>query len=116
MHDDVFNLKIGNDIYQVDYDHYNGTFTEKKKLENKQNIILCGLHTLFNKNNLLNFKIYLDTDENLRKFWKIKRDTIHRNYSIDKILNQINSRIDDFNKYIKPQKLNSDLIIRFFTT
>ena len=117
MHDDVFNLKIGNDIYQVDYDHYNGKFTEKKKLENKQNIILCGLHTLFNKNtnNLLNFKIYLDTDENLRKFWKIKRDTIHRNYSIDKILNQINSRIDDFNKYIKPQKLNSDLIIRFFT-
>ena len=30
MKNDVFDLKIGNDIYQVDYDHSSGQFTDKK--------------------------------------------------------------------------------------
>ena len=30
MQEDVFDLKIGNTIYQVDYDHSNGVFTDKK--------------------------------------------------------------------------------------
>ena len=117
MCDDVFNLKLGNDIYQVDYDHSNGKFTQPEKLENKENVVICGLHTLFDKkvNELLNFKIYLDTDEKLRRFWKIKRDTTKRGYSIETILNQIESRMEDYKKYILPQKDESNLIIRFFT-
>ena len=117
MCDDVFNLKVGNDIYQVDYDHHNGKFTSPEKIGNKQNIVICGLHTLFDKkvNDLLNFKIYLDTDENLRRFWKIQRDTTKRGYSVEKIVEQIENRIEDYNKYIKPQSEESDLIIRFFT-
>ena len=117
MCDDVFNLKVGNDIYQVDYDHSNGKFTQPQKIENKENVVICGLHTLFDKkvNELLNFKIFLDTDEKLRRFWKIKRDTSKRGYSIKKILNQIESRMEDYEKYILPQKKESNLIIRFFT-
>ena len=117
LHNDIFNLKIGNDIYQVDYDHSTGKFTQEEKLDFKNNIILCGLHTLYsnNTNKLLNFKIYLDTEENLRKFWKIKRDITHRKYNINQILDQINKRSNDFNKYIKPQSLNSDIIICFYT-
>jgi len=30
MEKDVFDLKIGKDIYQVDYDHSSGKFTDKK--------------------------------------------------------------------------------------
>ena len=60
MKEDIFNLKIGENIYQVDYDHHNGKFTEVQKLQNKSNIILCGLHTLFDKNtnNLYNLKFH----------------------------------------------------------
>jgi uridine kinase len=114
--DDVFNLKIGEDIYQVDYDHTIGKFTEIKKLENKSNIILCGLHTLFDKetNNLFNFKIFLDTDNNLRKYWKIKRDILNRGYDLDIIIKQIEDRETDYEKFIKPQKQNTDLIINFY--
>ena len=114
--DDVFNLKIGEDIYQVDYDHKNGKFTEIEKIENKNNIILCGLHTLFDKNtnNLLDFKIFLDTDNKLRKYWKIKRDIKNRGYSLGKILKQIEDREKDYEKFIKPQKQNTDLIINFY--
>jgi len=115
MTEDVFDLKIGNNIFQIDYDHKTGKFTDKEIIESKENIIVCGLHSLYIPNSILNLKIYMDTDENLRTYWKIKRDTIKRGYSIEKILSQIESRKDDFEKYIYPQKKNSDVIINFYT-
>ena len=48
MNMDVYNLKIGHEIYAVDYDHSTGKFTQEEKIEAKNNIILCGLHTLYN--------------------------------------------------------------------
>ena len=57
----------------------------------------------------------MDTDENLRIPWKIKRDIVKRGYSIDKIYNQIKERECDFYKYIEPQKEKADIIIRFYT-
>lgn len=115
--DDVFNLKIGNDIYQVDYDHSNGKFTDVQELKNKNDIVLCGLHTLFDKetNKLYNLKIFLDPDEKLRYHWKIKRDVEHRGYTCEKVLEAIKKRLTDGQKYIKPQSFESDIIISFFT-
>lgn len=116
--DDVFNLKIGHNIYQVDYDHSTGKFTDKQEIKSSKNIILCGLHTLYEKssNNLFNLKIYLDTDYKLKYYWKIKRDMQKRGYSKEKVVENIKKRENDFNKYIEPQQYNSDLIIRFFTS
>lgn len=114
---DVYDLKIGNDIYQVDYDHSSGKFTEIQQLKNKKNIILCGLHTLIDSdtNKLFNLKIFLNPDENLRRYWKIKRDISERNYKLNKVLESINIRTEDSNKFIKPQLNESDIVIRFFT-
>ena len=115
MSSDVFDLKIGNNIYQVDYDHKNGKFTDKELVESRENIIVCGLHSLYLPNSIVDLKIYMDTDDNLRIPWKIKRDTQKRGYSIEKILEQINSRKLDFQKYILPQKEKADIIINFYT-
>ena len=115
MTTDVFNLKIGNSIYQVDYDHKNGKFTDNKLIEGADNILICGLHSLYIPDNIINLKIYIDTDDNLRIPWKIKRDMKKRGYTIDNILNQIESRKNDFNEYIYPQHELSDIIINFYT-
>jgi uridine kinase len=47
--------------------------------------------------------------------WKISRDIKKRAYSIEKIIEQINNRKEDFNKYILPQKNKADIIINFYT-
>ena len=59
MSEDIYQLKIGSDIYQVDYDHSSGKFTQKQKIVNTKNLVVCGLHTLYqqNMNELLNLKI-----------------------------------------------------------
>jgi uridine kinase len=116
MYEDVYDLKIGNEIYQVDYDHSSGHFTQKEKIESKNNIIICGLHTMYDNKikDILDIKIYMDTDRELIKKWKIQRDVNERGYSMEKVLKQIESREKDYEEYIAKQKENADIIINFY--
>ena len=114
MSQDIFDLKIGKTIHQVDYDHKTGKFTQKEKIENSENLIVCGLHSMYDNNNLYNLKIYMDTDVKLKKKWKIERDVNRRGYSLDKVLNQIESRKKDYEDFIEPQKKDSNVIINFY--
>jgi uridine kinase len=115
MNQDIFDLKIGKSIYQVDYDHSTGKFTQKQKIRNSENLIVCGLHSLYDDGkNLYDIKVFMDTEDSLKKKWKIKRDIEKRNYSEEKILKQIEDRKEDFKKYILPQKENSNVIVNFY--
>ena len=113
---DMERLRIGSTTRRVEYDHSSGKFTLPKRIKPKPYILLCGLHALYlpqmRKN--LDLKIYMDSDETLRRYWKIQRDVAHRGYSKEKILKQIEDRIPDAQKYIYPQKQYADLIVQYF--
>lgn len=113
----IYELKHNNPIFRSEYDHSTGTFTTPQKVMPKEFIVIAGLHPFYlpklRKN--IDLKIYVDTDEKLRRHWKIIRDTEKRGYSIEKILNQIESRMDDSTKYIYPQKDFADMIIKHFS-
>ena len=116
MYEDVYDLKIGNEIYQVDYDHSSGKFTQKEKIESKNNILICGLHTMYENKikDILDIKIYMDTDRALIKKWKIKRDVEERGYSLEKVLKQMEVREEDYEEYILKQKENADIVVNFY--
>jgi uridine kinase len=112
---DAYSLSLGKDIFTVDYDHSNGKFTEPKKVETNNFIILCGLHTLYNNSlrEISDIKIYLDTDLDLKMEWKIKRDVNERGANIDKVLDSIKNRDSDLVNFIEPQRKNADIIIKY---
>jgi uridine kinase len=112
----IHKLKHNQAIYRREYDHTTGKFTKPQKVEPKEFIVLAGLHPFYlpKLRKTIDLKIYIDTDENLRRHWKILRDTKERGYSIEKILKQIESRMEDAKKYIYPQKDFADMIINFF--
>jgi len=116
MYKDVYDLKLGNEVYQVDYDHTTGKFTQKEKIESKKNVILCGLHTMYQTdiNTISDIKIYMDTDRELIKKWKINRDVNARGYTLEKVLKQIEFREKDYEEYISKQKENADIVIQFY--
>ena len=64
--------------------------------------------------NIYNLKIFIDTDESLKRKWKIERDVIERGYDIEKVVKQIENRKIDYEKYILPQKEKSDIVINFY--
>ena len=115
--DAIYNLKHNKVIYRSDYDHDTGNFSDAKKVLPKEFIIIAGLHPFYlprlRKN--IDLKIYIDTDENLRRHWKIIRDTRNRGYSFDKIIKQIEIRKSDTIKYIYPQKEFSDVVIKYYS-
>jgi uridine kinase len=116
MRSDIFDLKLGKHVYQVDYDHKTGKFTEKEIIPSKNNLIVCGLHSLYIEDDkTYNASIFMDTDINLRKKWKIKRDTQKRGYSVEKVLKQIEERQEDYKNFIEPQKKSADIIVNFYT-
>ena len=116
MNEDIFDLKIGNTIYQVDYDHKSGKFTEPEKIDCSDNIIMCGLHSLYSSNNeVYNIKIFVDTDDVLKHTWKIKRDMVKRGYTKEEVLRQIELRKKDYYEFVYPQRNISDIVVNFFT-
>lgn len=117
MREDVFNLKVGKEIYQVDYDHKTGKFTEKKQIEPSNNLIVCGLHAIYDDkiNSAYDIKIFMEPQKELKYKWKLIRDVKERGYSLDKVIESIKLREPDYEKYILPQKENADIIINFFS-
>lgn len=114
--ENLFLLKKGETIYRPDYDHSTGAFTTPQAIQPSDFIILSGLHTFYlpKMRKVIDLKIFIDTDETLRKHWKILRDIEKRGYSKDKILQQIKERQIDSNKFIKPQKDFADFSIEYF--
>ena len=112
----IYSLKHNEIIFRSEYDHSNGKFSTPKKVKPKEFIVISGLHPFYlpklRKN--IDFKIYIDTDESLRRHWKILRDTKKRGYSTQKILEQIEARMVDAVKYIYPQKYYADMIIKYY--
>lgn len=110
-------LKNGSDIERVEYDHHTGQFTAPKRVYANDFILVAGLHPFYlpQTRKLIDVKIYLDTQEKLRRHWKIRRDVAARGYSMDKIMEQITMRESDAEKYIHPQMHYADMVIRFFS-
>jgi hypothetical protein len=117
LQEDTFNLKLGNDIFTVDYNHTTGKFTPIEKISAKENIIICGLHTLYNNKmrDIIDIKVYIDTQESIQYYWKLNRDVNNRGHTVDKVLKSIDSRKEDYIKFIEPQKKCSDIIIQYYT-
>ncbi len=114
--EDLKVLRGNNTIKRVDYDHETGTFTRKRRLSPKPYVVLCGLHSLYlpQMRQVLDMKVYLDTDDALRCHWKLCRDQGERGHDRTAVLEQIRARHKDAEKYIYPQKQYADLVIRYF--
>lgn len=113
---DIAQLRTGKSVFRTEYNHTTGEFDSPHKVLPKPYILVTGLHSLYlpQLRQLEELKIYMDIDENLRRFWKIQRDVHKRCHSLQDVLKQIDDRMDDFHKYIEPQKEHADLLIRYF--
>lgn len=111
-------LKSRKTIKRSDYDHHTGTFTEADTIRPKDFIVLAGLHPFYlpKMRKVIDLKIFMDLDEKLRTSWKIERDKKHRGYTEAQVLESLENRKPDSERYIHPQKQFSDLVISLFPT
>jgi phosphoribulokinase len=108
-------LRANRAILKPVYQHQDGTFGPPVYVEPKRFTIAEGLlafHTEVMRD-VFDILIYLDPPEELRRKWKVARDTTKRGYTTDKVLAELDLREHDSAAFIRPQKQHADLVIAF---
>ena len=115
MAEDIRNLIKGHAIEMPVYDYtIHNRSKETVKIEPKQVIIIEGILILENKElrDLMDAKIYVDTDADERLMRRILRDMKERARSIESILAQYTKTVKPMHEeFVEPSKRYADVII-----
>jgi len=114
---DLLALKYGKSIARSEYDHATGRFTSERLIEPRDLIVISGLHPFYLpiSRKVIDIKIYMDTEEILRRHWKVSRDMHARGYDKNEVAKQIERRMEDAGRFIHPQREYADLIVAYCT-
>jgi len=113
IEEDLGALKGGQAIEKPVYNHRTGTFDPPVPFAPRKILILEGLHTLFTEGlrDLLDFSLFVDPDDEVKRFWKMKRDTGDRGYLRREVEGELRARAEDYRRYIAPQRRFADAVI-----
>ena len=97
-----------------DYTIHNRSKTETILLKPSKILIIEGILIFENKEllDLMDMKIFVDTDADVRLGRRIRRDTQERGRTIDSVLGQYAATVKPMHeKYVEPSKKNADIVI-----
>jgi phosphoribulokinase len=106
----------GQPILKPVYDHSTGSLVRPQYVQPRQFVIvegLLGFHTPAMRQ-FYDVKVFLDPPEDLRRSWKIKRDTTKRGYTVEQVLLELEKRESDSAQFIRPQREYADIVVRFY--
>ncbi len=109
-------LYYGQAILKPVYDHSTGTLVRPEYVKPRDFVIvegLLGYHTPVMRQ-FYDVKVYLDPLEELRRVWKIRRDTTKRGYTVEQVLKSLERREPDSARFIRPQREYADIVVQFY--
>jgi uridine kinase/ribulose-5-phosphate 4-epimerase/fuculose-1-phosphate aldolase len=111
----VIALLSGKSVERRRYNHDSGRFDPPTKFAPLEHVIYEGLHALYDPAviELSDLCIFVDTDQDLKTEWKIRRDTKKRGYTQSQVMETMLRRKKDEELYISPQKNNADVVVKF---
>lgn len=109
---DLCTLRNRGSINVRKYCHDTGVFRSPQKVTSRNFIIASGLHCFWSGQlqAIFDLKVFIDMDENLRRFLKIRRDVADRGHSLSAVLESIERRAGDSMDFIKPQMEYADIL------
>ncbi len=110
---DLVALADGKPIHTHNYDHRSGKMTMPFQKKSNDFIIASGLHALYLPilRDCYNLSIYLEIDEELRQYFKIKRDVNQRGHTLEQVAASLERREPDAERFIRPQAAYADLVL-----
>ncbi len=111
----IAHLRKGEPILKPHYRHSDGTFGRPDYVAPQRFILIEGLlgyHTS-ELASLFDVRVYLNPPEELRREWKVKRDTTKRGYTEEQVLAELDVREPDSEAFIRPQRSRADIVVAF---
>jgi phosphoribulokinase len=107
-------LKSGHSVHKMVYNHEKGTLEGPVDFLPTPILIVEGLHSLFTEElrKLTDFSLFVDPNPDVKREWKLKRDTGKRGYTERQAIEEIQRREGDYLRYIAPQKEKADAAIQ----
>jgi len=109
-------LHYGQPFLKPVYEHATGTLIRPNYVLPREFVVvegLLGFHSAVMRQ-FCDVKVYLDPPEELRKVWKINRDTAKRGYVAEQVLAELEKREPDSRDFIRPQREHADIVVRFY--
>lgn len=108
-------LATGQSILKPVYDHDTGQLIRPEVIHPREFVIVEGLLPLYTRLSRACFDItvYLDPPEEVRRGWKIDRDTSKRGYTREQVLGELDRREPESEAFIRPQRRWADIVVRF---
>jgi phosphoribulokinase len=109
-------LRAGEPILKPYYDHKRGDFGPPQYIVPRPFLIVEGLLGMYwqEMRNAYSVRVFLNPPEELRRRWKIRRDTTQRGYSEADVLRDMEIREPDSAAYIQPQQYEADVVVSFY--
>jgi phosphoribulokinase len=108
-------LRDGEPILKPVYQHKDGTFGPPVYVSPKPFTVvegLLGYHTEHMRG-YYDVRVYLAPPEELRRKWKIQRDSSKRGYKNEQVLEELERREPDSAQFIRPQERHADMVVSF---
>ncbi len=108
-------MHYGQPILKPVYDHATGSLIRPEYIRPRQFVIVEGLLGFSTPimRQFYDLKVYLAPPEEMRRQWKIKRDTTKRGYTTEQVLREMERRESDSRDFIRPQKKYADIVVTF---
>ena len=108
-------LRNGEAILKPVYVHSDGTFGPPVYVDPKPFTIVEGLLGYYSQplRQAYDARVYLAPPEDLRRKWKVQRDTTRRGYTTDQVLAELDRREPDSAEFIRPQERHADMVVAF---
>ncbi|HYK85169.1 MAG TPA: phosphoribulokinase [Ktedonobacteraceae bacterium] len=109
-------LRAGEPILKPRYDHKLGDFGPPQYIVPQPFLIVEGLLGFYwqEMRNAFSVRVFLNPPEELRRRWKIRRDSTQRGYSEQEVLRELEIREPDSAAFIRPQRSHADIEVSFY--
>jgi phosphoribulokinase len=111
----IHHLRNDEPILKPVYQHHDGTFGRPEYVAPKRFVVIEGLLGYYTKelSAAYDVRVYLAPPEDLRRQWKLKRDSTKRGYTEEQVLEELDKREPDSVAFIRPQEQQADLVVSF---
>jgi uridine kinase len=111
----VLALKNGSSVSVPSYDYTTHSRIEATTFAAPRPVVLIEGILIFSDKDLydlMDIKIFVDTDDDIRLIRRIQRDTVERGRSLNGIINQYMSTVRPMHmQFVEPSKRNADIIV-----